>query len=407
VYWCDDGGRNEQSWQFSSGLETLDPVNIGGLFGFRDAPALYFGCGDNNDFFTHDGGAHWGDARGFCGDCDAWFSDIAQADRVLQFLPRRGEGQIAIVKSDGSDYPDSGDDDAKAFVPSTKRINPSDPTKLSPYATSGMYLLGYRPLIRTVATEAPLPDGDVVIIEQALDGTAILLRTTAISSIKKLDDWHDANKARQIGPNLPPGAIVVQAGGGHASPAYYLGGGGGQVWKLSDDESAWNKIVPAAVVGSPSVGGALMWFVDPYERGVLYVLDSQGMKISTDSGRSWIFDTAMTNALTGGGKLKISASLLQDMQFSRGERQTRFAMGTAGVHCTMNFGITWFTVLNSIALPGRPESAFFDPLSDQTDRAIYVACEGRSILRVGGLPQLPPFQPSQPIDLMTLAALDY
>jgi hypothetical protein len=73
----------------------------------------------------------------------------------------------------------------------------------------------------------------------------------------------------------------------------------------------------------------------------------------------------------------------------------------------MNFGITWFTVLNSVALPGRPESAFFDPLSDQTDRAIYVACEGRSILRVGGLPQLSPFQPSQPIDLMTFAALDY
>jgi hypothetical protein len=115
----------------------------------------------------------------------------------------------------------------------------------------------------------------------------------------------------------------------------------------------------------------------------------------------------MTNAITAGGQLVISKSLLQDMQFSRGERQTRFAMGTAGVICTMDFGIFWFPILNSIALPGRPESGFFDPLSDQTDRAFYVECEGRSILRIGGLPALPPFQPGQPIDLRTFAALDY
>jgi len=73
----------------------------------------------------------------------------------------------------------------------------------------------------------------------------------------------------------------------------------------------------------------------------------------------------------------------------------------------MDFGITWFPVLNSIAMPGRPESGFFDPLSDQSDRAFYVGCEGRSILRIGGLPQLPVFEPTTPLDLMFFAALDY
>ena len=43
VYWCDDGGRNEHSWQMPTGLETLDPVNIAGLFGNGNQPALYFG----------------------------------------------------------------------------------------------------------------------------------------------------------------------------------------------------------------------------------------------------------------------------------------------------------------------------------------------------------------------------
>lgn len=82
-------------------------------------------------------------------------------------------------------------------------------------------------------------------------------------------------------------------------------------------------------------------------------------------------------------------------------------MGTAGVFCTMDFGIFWFPVLNSIALPGRPESGFFDPLSDQTDRAFYVECEGRSILRIGGIPELPPFEPPPTFDLMEFAALEY
>jgi hypothetical protein len=407
VYWCDDGGTKEASWQIPSGIETVDPVNIAGLFGIGDAPALYMGCGDNNDFFTRDGGAHWGDPHSGCGDCDAWFTDIAQANWVLQFLPRRGDGQIGIVASGGSSYPDAGDNGSKTFVPSPKKISFNNPSKLVPYAASDVYLFGYRPLVKTIATEAALPDGDVVIIEQALDGTATLLRTTAIRSIKTPNDWHDLSKARPVGPTLPPGAIVVQASGGHAHPAYFVGSRFGTVWRLSADETRWDQIVPKAFATGPSVFTALQWFVDPYNSAGVFVLDAQGMKVSADGGASWFFDTGMTKAITAGNKLTISGSLLQDMQFSRGERQTRFAMGTAGVICTMDFGIFWFPVLNSIALPGRPESGFFDPLSDQTDRAFYVECEGRSILRIGGLPQLPPFQPGGPFDLMEFAALEY
>ncbi len=408
VYWCDDGGRSEASWQIPTGIETLDPVNVAGLFGHGDAPALYMGCGDNNDFFTRDGGAHWGDPHSNCGDCDAWFSDIARADWVLQFLPRKGAGEIGIIRSDGSAYPDAGDGDSKTFVPSPKIINFNDATKLSPCASSGVYLAGYRPLIRTIATEAALPDGDVVIVEQALDGTATLFRTTAIRSIKTIADWHDPNKAQQIGPTLPRTAVLVQASGGHANPVYFVANRFGAVWRLNEAHTQWDMIVPKAVVPGTSVGAALQWFVDPYDSNGIYVLDFQGMKVSIDGGDSWFFDAGMTNAITAGGRLATSKSLLQDMQFSRGERQTRFALGTAGVMCTMDFGISWFPILNSIALPGRPESGFFDPLSDQSDRALYVGCEGRGILRIGGLPALPPFQPGgQPIDLMTFAALDY
>jgi hypothetical protein len=115
----------------------------------------------------------------------------------------------------------------------------------------------------------------------------------------------------------------------------------------------------------------------------------------------------MTNALAAGGKFSISASLLQDMQFSRGDYQTRFVVGRAGVACSMDFGVMCFQVLNSVAIPGVPESGFFDPISNQDDRAFYLECQGRSVLRIGDLPALSPAQPPPIFDLMEFAALDY
>lgn len=410
VNWTEDGGRNANSWNWPLGLETLDPVNIAGLFGLGDKPALYFGSGDNNDFFSRNGGEKWEDPGSGCGDCDAWFADVAQADRVVQFLPRRQpDGYIGVIlSSDSSQYPNAGDNSSKKFIPSTRAISTNPTPHLVPYASSGLVLRGYRPLIKTLATEAPMPDGDYVFIDQDLNtGVSTLLRTTSIFSITQISDWADPTKATPIGPALPSGANIAQVGGGHFAPVYYVGDAGGNVYKLSADKTKWNNIVPNKVTTGTAVNAALRWYVDPYDPDGIYVLDSDGVKVSVDGGESWFFDPVLTNAVTGGGKLSISASLMQDMQFFRGERQTRFVMGTAGVFCTMDFGITWFPVLNSIALPGRPESGFFDPLSDQTDRAFYVECEGRSILRVGGIPELPPFQPPPTFDLMEFAALEY
>src|SRR5262249_10787914 len=81
-------------------------------------------------------------------------------------------------------------------------------------------------------------------------------------------------------------------------------------------------------------------------------------------------DARFTRVITLDGKLRISGSLLNDMLFLRGERQTRFAFGTAGVFWTEDFGVEWFPIVNSIALPGRPESGFFDAISDPNDRAL-------------------------------------
>jgi len=401
VNWTEDGGRNATSWNWPRGLETIDPVNIAGLFGLGSKPALYFGCGDNHDFFTRNGGQTWQDPGSSCGDCDAWFSDVADASRVILFLPNQGPGVLGIVKSgDSSHYPDASVN--KIFPPSTRTASNK------PYASSGAVLNGLRPVVKTLATESPLPDGDYVLIDQdQTSGALSLKRTIAISSISAVADWNDPNKAGVVGPNLPAGTLVVQPSGGHFSTAFFVGDGGGNVFRLNAAKTNWDQIVPAKPVTGTQVKAALMWFVDPYDPNVIYVLDSNGMKVSADGGKNWFFDAGMTNVITAGGKLSIQAALLSDMQFSRGERQTRFAVGAAGVACTMDFGITWFPILNSIALPGRPESGFFDPISDLSDRAFYVECLGRSVLRIGGLPALPPFQPPPVFDLMEFAALDY
>lgn len=408
INWTEDGGRNASSWHWPLGLETLDAINVCGLFGLGGKPALYFGAGDNNDFFSRDGGDSWQDPGSNCGDCDAWFADVADVNRVIQFLPRRSVGDIGVItSSDSSKYPDA-QNGPKIFPPSTRAISTNPTIHLVAYASSGVVLRGYRPVIKTLATELPPPDGDYVFIDRALDtGISTLRRTTAISSITIVDDWADPAKATPIGPMLPMGVDIVQPSGGHAAPVFYVSDAGGNVYKLNAAMTRWDQIVPNNATVGTVVGAALRWFVDPYDPGGLYVLDQDGMKVSPDGGDTWFFDEGMTNVLTLGGKLNISGSLLQDMQFSRGERQTRFAMGTAGVFCTMDFGVFWFPVLNSFALPGRPESGFFDPVSDPSDRAIYVECEGRSILRVGGLPALPPFQPQPPFDLMEFAALEY
>ncbi len=191
-------------------------------------------------------------------------------------------------------------------MPSPRVRNFSDASKLSSYASSGVYLAGYRPLILTLASEAPLPDGDVIAVEQALDGTAFLLRTTKITSITTVDDWHDANMAQAVGPQLPAGvgrdvwgAIIAQASGGHANPVFYVGtrtdtsaGSAGQVFRLNGTKTAWNMIVPNNTLATP-VKSALQWFVDPYEPTTIYVLDQDGVKVSADGGGSWFLDASL------------------------------------------------------------------------------------------------------------------
>lgn len=373
VSWSEDGGR---TWRRATGLETIDPVNIAGLHGFGSSPALYMGTVDNDDFFTVDGGARWRDPLSACGDCDAWLADVAQPTRVLEFHPRAG--QLLVITSPGfpfSRYPDA------TSLPNTRAVPPPRASN----ASSGFVVQGHRPIVRTLASEAPLADGDYVFIATSAAGERVLVRTRSISTITAEAHWDDPQKARQVGAPLPAGAIVAQVSGGHRAPVFYVADpANGRLWKWDEDGGLWKQIVPGGPPGRTATF-ARRFFADPYNPQVVYLLDPSAILVSLDGGESWLQDPSLNEAATAGGRLAMTPSILRDMLFVRGEPFTRFVLGSAGVVGTTD-GFEWRTLLSALALPGRPEAGFFDPVSDPSDRALYVACEGRGVLRVGPIP---------------------
>jgi photosystem II stability/assembly factor-like uncharacterized protein len=382
VQWSVDGGA---TWTPSTGLPTLDPVNIAGLAGLGPEPALYMGTGDNDSFFTTDGGQTWRDTSVHLGDADGWFADTAQA-RVLQFAPRAG-GMFLFT---GGGYPDASG--SGHFVPPPASSN----------ASSGHVLRGYAPLVLTLATEPAQSDGDTVVIGARSDGVRVLFRTLAISSIASASDWEDRARAVQVGPPLPAGVDIVQAVGGHFGTVFYISDGA-SLWTLDPVAQQWVMLAPGGPPGQ-SAGSAQRFFADPFNPALIYLLDGATFCVSLDSGQSWNADPFLTAAMTGGGKLDLTAGgVVRGMLFLRTERFTRFAFGSAGVMYTMD-GVVWQALINSIAMGGCPESGFFDGITDPLNRTLYVEFEGRSVLRLSGITAPPPPTPPDPL-LLELAAI--
>ena len=161
-------------------------------------PALYIGTGDNDSFVSLDGGQTWRDCAVHLGDADAWFSDLAQSTRVLQFAPSNRGGDGLEIWS--GDYPDASDRGAKRGIPTPN----SAPPGMGPdNVVAGFVERGYSPIVRTLATEPAPADGDYVLIMAQSDGMLALKRTLAISSITKAADWED--------PAISPQRSVIQS----------------------------------------------------------------------------------------------------------------------------------------------------------------------------------------------------
>ena len=399
------GGR--QPWHAAAGLSTLAPINIAGAAIKGLAPALYFGTGDNQEFASLDGGSTWTPTISACGDCDAWFTDPAQAQQVMTFMPKATGGGYYVFTNNGKYAdPESSPTNGTAFA---QWVCPTECN-----ASSSFWFRGYRPMVLTVPGE-PIPaTGDYLIIGTKSDGTRVVFRKTDATPMKTTLDWENPANAVQYGPTLPPcGTTVacvdtVQSSGGHGAPVLYAGdpatgpGDTGRnhfmtLWKWTPGTSAWQQIVPSP--SSTPTGQAAFnvhrFFVDPYNPNTIYLLDDGAMKRSDDGGATWAVDTGLDSAITEHQRYSYGAdfSVIKDIIFVRGEALTRFAIGNAGVFYTLD-GRNWRRLLSTSAFPGHPISAYFDNVSDPCDRALYVSMNGRSILRIDPIP-FPGFYGSQ------------
>jgi hypothetical protein len=204
------------------------------------------------------------------------------------------------------------------------------PRPRSSNISSGFVIRGFRPVIQTLPNQAPLADGDYVFIGMKADGTRVVLRTLSISSITAQAHWDDPNKAQQIGPPVPAQADLVQVGGGHQAPVFFVGDASGRVWKLDAAKAVWNAIVPGGPPGRKSFF-ATRFFVDPYNPGLIYLVDSTEIRVSLDGGASWLPEPSLRRAVTARGLISISATVIQDMLFVRCVRGEYFVGRVGGL----------------------------------------------------------------------------
>jgi hypothetical protein len=402
-----DGGSDAsadgaKTWVKGKGLSTLGLVNAAVLPRPGGQPAICIGMGDNSGFFSADGGATWKTQDYLGGDNDACFADPLQPNRLIVFAPRTGLRGLFLYTAAPGDIPDGAVGTAdKTEVPGPPPMS-GDTNAAGWNATSGPYNLGYRPLVMTQRGELPRPDGDFVTIRYS-GSRAFVARTTALSTIVTANDWVSSATAEgpgvkvfQQGPDLPSQAInVVQASGGHTSPSFYVGdpGSSSRLWKWAQGMSEWQEIVPGPVSGPGKPSTARRFFVSPYAPEVVYVLSDDHLYRSDNGGTSWVVDAGLESALTENGAFPVVISpdgnpgqaLVRDILFDPERPDYRFAVGPAGVFCTLD-GTSWDHLLRSSAMPMRANNAFYDPVSDPCGRALYVATSNRGLLRISPLP---------------------
>jgi hypothetical protein len=432
IYRSIDGG---QTFFPSLGVRTLSAVNIGGAAIAGSGPALSLNTGDNDGFYSLDGGRTWTFQQYGGGDDDCSFADPLRPYSMFVCTPRwNGSGDLADHAVDGqtvSIYETTPGSLPNASTEGTSSRHvvtgplpipdplPTDSTNTVPgwNSSSPFYLSGYRPIVLGLAGEELPAQGDYVFVLNPMFGPA-LVRSQSIFNISSRDEWKTtatepipgANVFLQ-GPPLPaptstfgivdknygiPSLGAVQASGGHASTVFYVGGDG-TLRSWQEGQVSWKLLVPAtAATGSNTVGvnRAIRFFVSPYLPNLIYVLDMDHVKRSDDGGETWIVDTPLEIQLTWNEQILFAINddspagdysdlLLTDMKFDPNNPLVRFAVGKGGAFYTVD-GSKWTRLLHTGALPGHPCYCYYDPITNPADPALYVAFAGRGVVRVDG-----------------------
>jgi hypothetical protein len=394
IYRSTDGGKH---FKAAENVKTLSCVNVAGVAIQGVGTALSLNTGDNDGFYSVDGGSHWTSQNYGGGDNDCSYADPMAPNLMLVFTPR-WDGTVTLYKNPGFGLPDA----TKSTSQGHEVPGPPQGSGVPAWnALSTFGMQGSRPIVLTKPGESVPGDGDYIFVRFKTDQRAVLLRTQRLLDIDSPNDWDtlattpfQGQRVYQQGPALPASDLgVVQASGGHTGTVFYVGGNAQrELWKWTEGMPNWERLVPR--IGTTQ---ARRFFVDPYRPNVIYLLDQTDVKCSDDGGKTWQVDFNLMNQLTCGGRIPADRGelsgesdefvevVLTDMQFDPYNSLTRFAVGEGGAFFT-NDGVNWNRLLDTGALPGRPTNCYYDWVSDPCQRALYVAFAGRSLVKISPLP---------------------
>jgi photosystem II stability/assembly factor-like uncharacterized protein len=427
-----------QTWQQATDLESLSAYMLAGLPRPNSTnpyklPAVYFGTLDNHDWYSIDGGLHWRGGDDVCASCFGYWSDPVRGDLVVHPMPNEGLRLYVGVGGDAPDLYDSRTISDVGFPATLGLLTPGGYTNpaASTYFGAVTDAAGWRPVVLTKPGE-PAGAADLVMIAPAQTPTVAPTPGSSADLVVYRKQTVDAGSTgwAVVSPVLPAGATILQAAGGHANPTYYVGdrvaGGDGSLFDLTQQGNhlyrshnsggtvdGWDCIVPGPAhpgthdgqCASAGKGVSQAWAFasDPYDANIVYILDTDGVKLSTDGGKTWQKVQSLSDWIFEGGRLgaacrgvcgvgPLAARALTGMEFVPDEPKMRFATGAAGVFFT-NDGATangnsedWHRLLDTSALACLPRGTYFDK-ANTVGRALYVACAGRSLLSFVGIPK--------------------
>src|ERR1022692_260779 len=428
VWLLSDGGINRsadggKTFLSTSGPNTLSSINVAVAPMVGGGPAFSLNTGDNDGFYSMDGGQTWFYQQYGGGDDDTSFADPQRPYSMLVCTPRWNTDGDSVPARDGQTvtiYEAAVGSLPNASVTGTsaRHVVPSPPLPPDSVAFTEVWNAksnytsrGSRPIVLGLAGEQPPAQGDYIFILKPTTAP-VLVRSQNILNIANSSEWLTTATEPVPGTNVylqgPPLPVpangdslgVVQASGGHSATVFYVGGNAQfALWTWTEGAANWSQIVPAPAntIGSVGASFAVRFFVSPYLSNLIYVIDSKHVKRSDDGGKTWVVDSNLEVQLTWSNRIAISSNdnssgigdyfdlILTDMQFDPNNPLVRFAVGEGGAFATVD-GVNWTRLLHSGALAGRPANCYYDWISNPSDPALYVAFAGRGLVKITQLP---------------------
>ena len=197
IYRSTNGGEN---FDPAKNATTLSCLSVAGVAIAGKGVALSLNSGDNDGFYSMNGGQNWSYQQYGGGDNDCAFADPLRPHAMMVFTPRwdtAGNGStarhgqtVSVYQTQPGNLPDAsatGHDRKAVTGPPT--LSDTEPSRDIWNASSGYGERGFRPIVMGLAGEDAPAQGDYIFILNPNDAHPLLVRTQNIFDIKHRVEW--------------------------------------------------------------------------------------------------------------------------------------------------------------------------------------------------------------------------